>query len=247
VSDEPTTQDKSAVAALALKGDLTALTPEQKVAYYLNVCESLKLNPLTKPFQVLLLNGKQVLYATRDCTDQLRKVHSVSVTSIRTETINDIYVVVASGRDASGRTDVGTGAVPIKGLSADNLANAFMKAETKAKRRLTLSICGLGMMDETEVETVRDATPVDDPVIERVVSEAEKKKADEVKNREAEIQGWARSGLLTSMELSGLRDDMQEGGEWAEKAYVRMKKVYENRMKVNEEAKHEDAGGASGS
>ena len=29
-----------------------------------------------------------------------------------------------------------------------------MKAETKAKRRVTLSICGLGMLDETEVETV---------------------------------------------------------------------------------------------
>jgi hypothetical protein len=29
-----------------------------------------------------------------------------------------------------------------------------MKAETKAKRRVTLSICGLGLLDETEVETV---------------------------------------------------------------------------------------------
>ena len=28
-----------------------------------------------------------------------------------------------------------------------------MKCETKAKRRVTLSICGLGMLDETEVET----------------------------------------------------------------------------------------------
>src|SRR5439155_4115860 len=27
-----------------------------------------------------------------------------------------------------------------------------MKAETKAKRRLTLSLCGLGMLDESEVE-----------------------------------------------------------------------------------------------
>jgi hypothetical protein len=30
-----------------------------------------------------------------------------------------------------------------------------MKAETKAKRRVTLSICGLGMLDESELETVR--------------------------------------------------------------------------------------------
>jgi hypothetical protein len=32
-------------------------------------------------------------------------------------------------------------------------ANAMMKAETKAKRRLTLSLAGLGWMDETEVDT----------------------------------------------------------------------------------------------
>jgi hypothetical protein len=29
-----------------------------------------------------------------------------------------------------------------------------MKCETKAKRRVTLSICGLGMLDETELETI---------------------------------------------------------------------------------------------
>jgi len=34
-----------------------------------------------------------------------------------------------------------------------------MKAETKAKRRVTLSICGLGLLDETEVETVSTAVP----------------------------------------------------------------------------------------
>jgi len=36
-------------------------------------------------------------------------------------------------------------------------ANLMMKAETKAKRRVTLSICGLGMLDETEVESLPPA------------------------------------------------------------------------------------------
>ena len=39
----------------------------------------------------------------------------------------------------------------------------MMKAETKAKRRVTLSICGLGMLDETEVETIPHAYPVPPP------------------------------------------------------------------------------------
>jgi hypothetical protein len=37
-----------------------------------------------------------------------------------------------------------------------------MKAETKAKRRVTLSICGLGFLDETEVETLKK-DPVEAP------------------------------------------------------------------------------------
>ena len=45
-------------------------------------------------------------------------------------------------------------------LNCDDLANAFMKAETKAKRRVTLSICGLGILDETEIETIKNVTPV---------------------------------------------------------------------------------------
>ena len=35
-----------------------------------------------------------------------------------------------------------------------------MKTETKAKRRVTLSICGLGLTDETEWEGVENAIPV---------------------------------------------------------------------------------------
>ena len=37
------------------------------------------------------------------------------------------------------------------------MANARMKALTKAKRRLTLSLCGLGMLDETEVVSIPGA------------------------------------------------------------------------------------------
>ena len=44
--------------------------------------------------------------------------------------------------------------VPIEGLRGEALSNAMMKATTKAKRRVTLSLCGLGMLDETEVESI---------------------------------------------------------------------------------------------
>jgi hypothetical protein len=56
-----------------------------------------------------------------------------------------------------GRMDESTGVVTLGNARGDNLCNAMMKAETKAKRRVTLSICGLSMLDETEVETVPGA------------------------------------------------------------------------------------------
>ncbi len=46
-------------------GDLARLTPAQRLDYYRRVCDSLGLNPLTKPFDYLHLNGRLVLYATR--------------------------------------------------------------------------------------------------------------------------------------------------------------------------------------
>ena len=46
------------------------------------------------------------------------------------------------------------GVVSIDKLSGEFRANAILKAITKAKRRVTLSVCGLGFLDETEVETL---------------------------------------------------------------------------------------------
>jgi hypothetical protein len=42
-------------------------------------------------------------------------------------------------------------------LERDDLCNAIMKAETKAKRRSTLDLLGLGTLDETETDTIQGA------------------------------------------------------------------------------------------
>jgi hypothetical protein len=136
-------------------GDLSELDDAQRAEYYAAVCKSLGLNAMTKPFEYLLLNGKLRLYALRDCADQLRRLHGISIYIANREKISDIYVVTARAKDRTGREDESTGAVPFGNLKGDALANALMKAETKAKRRVTLSIAGLGWLDETELETVK--------------------------------------------------------------------------------------------
>jgi hypothetical protein len=147
-------QAMSIVESVIAVGDLAKLTPAARVAYYKQVCDSLGLNPLTRPFEYIVLNGRLTLYARRDATDQLRRLHRVSIEIVSREKVDDVYIVTARARMPDGRTDEATGAVSIANLRGDALANALMKAETKAKRRVTLSIVGLGWLDETEIETI---------------------------------------------------------------------------------------------
>lgn len=137
-----------------IKGDLSKLTPVERSNYYMKVCESVGLNPLTKPFEYITLNGKLTLYALRTCTDQLRGIHKVSVVDLAETEREGIIIVTAKVQNGEGRTDMAKGAVTIGNLKGDALCNAIMKAETKAKRRATLSLCGLGFLDETEIETI---------------------------------------------------------------------------------------------
>jgi hypothetical protein len=141
-----------------VKGDLSGLSTEERISYYMRTCASLGLNPLTKPFEYIVLNNKLTLYARKDCTDQLRKLHKVNITDIEPRAVGDLFVVTVKAHTPDGRRDVATGAVGTKGLFGDNLANAMMRAETKAKRRVTLSLCGLGMLDESEVDSIASAS-----------------------------------------------------------------------------------------
>lgn len=146
--------DAKLIENVLIGNDLSKLSAEQRVSYYNRVCESLGLNPLTQPFAYITLNGKLRLYALKDATEQLRKIHGVSITEVTSQRIEDVFVVTAKAQDRTGRTDAATGAVAIGNLKGEALANALMKSETKAKRRATLSICGLGMLDETEAESL---------------------------------------------------------------------------------------------
>lgn len=140
------------VERVLIGGDLKALNPDERVQYYNAVCQSLDLNPLTRPFEFIELNRKLVLYAKRECTEQLRKRDRVSVTIVSREVVDGVYVVTARATTPDGRCDESIGAVSIEGQKGEARANCIMKAETKAKRRVTLSVCGLGMLDETEAE-----------------------------------------------------------------------------------------------
>jgi hypothetical protein len=148
-------------------GDLAKLTSDERVRYYGEVCHSLGLNPLTQPFAYIELNKKLVLYCQKGGTDQLRKINNVELQVVERALADGIITVHvrASIRrdDGTLRTDEDFGCVSATGLGGENLANAWMKAITKAKRRATLSLLGLGFLDESEVQDMPAARVVADP------------------------------------------------------------------------------------
>ena len=154
-------QDQQASIAnqLILQGDLSKLSANDKVRYYNGYCERMGLDPFTKPFDILRLNGKEVLYCTRSGTQQLNKLHKVShlITSRDTNAEAGVYIVTSKASLPDGRCTESIGAVNIAGLKGEAYANAIMKAETKSKRRATLDLLGLGVLDESEAESIPNA------------------------------------------------------------------------------------------
>ena len=149
--------DPAIIESIVTRGDLSGLNQVQKVQYYNYRCKQIGLDPSAKPFDLLNLSGKQVLYANAGATQQLCNIHRLSTQITNKERVDDIYVVSVRVTGADGRSSENQGAVSIGNLKGDALANAVLKCTTKAIRRSVLAHCGLGMLDETEVETIPDA------------------------------------------------------------------------------------------
>ncbi len=143
-------------AALA-EGQLQKLSVPQRLQFLAATCKSIGLNPLSRPFEFITLQGKMVMYARKDATDQLRRMQNVSLKIVSREIVGDVLMVTAQAVMPGGRQDEAIGAVPWPKTGAEAQAMAAMKCETKAKRRVTLSICGLGFMDESEIGDAQTA------------------------------------------------------------------------------------------
>ena len=141
----------------AQKSDPRAMTAEERAGYVATLCRALRLNPLTRPAQFINLSGKEVLYLTRTATDQLAAMHSLNRKTVDGPRVVDICgtkvgVCTVEVSLPSGRSETATATLP-----AADFVNLYMKLETKAKRRGTLSILGLGVLGEDEIETIPGA------------------------------------------------------------------------------------------
>ena len=159
------------IQKIVTTGDLSGLSTEQKMGYLMYMCAKLDLDPAAQPFNLISFKQgfvtKEVLYCTKAGAEQITKNNNVSHSIISLESNDGLYIVKARASMPDGRYVEDMGIVDIsKGFGGnlpDNtqLANLMLKAVTKAKRRATLSLLGLGMMDETEVQTLPEAKVVD--------------------------------------------------------------------------------------
>jgi len=119
------TIDPQIIEQLLAVNDLSVLTSAQRVKLIKMLCESLGLNPLTRPLQFVEFKSadgdgnseakkKLSIYATKECTEQLRKIHGVSVEDLKREVVENICIVTAYVQDKTGRKDTSTGAVPLE-------------------------------------------------------------------------------------------------------------------------------------
>jgi hypothetical protein len=156
---------------IIMRGDITSIPADKRPEFLSKLALSCGLNPMTQPFELMVLDNKLTIYARKGAADQLRKLHKISSKVTHREVLHigdtardDVYMVWVrlSLPDEDGnyfsdkaRQEDAVGAVGIAGITDDALGNALMKCHTKALRRGTLAFWGLGFLDELEVESAK--------------------------------------------------------------------------------------------
>ena len=159
--DAPSPLEQLLSEVQASGNDTTRLPTQDKAALLRGLSKALGLNPLSGGVMLLRTGGKETLYVTKVGTDQIaarEKLSRETVCGPEVRAIEGKKVVFCQvrARHPDGRSEMSTATLPL----ADPV-NDLMKCETKAKRRATLSVCGLGLLAEDEIETIQGAQKVD--------------------------------------------------------------------------------------
>lgn len=157
-----------ALEAALVQGDVAKLSPVHRTAYYRAICESVGLNWLTRPLDLIKgEDGKSQFYFRKEATDQLARAHRISFQTMGRERVDDLYIVDVRGTMPDGRFLEDQGIV-VLGDGGKATANAMMRANTKARRRVTLGLVGLGwqVLEEQSPGTVVAFAPESGALLE---------------------------------------------------------------------------------
>ena len=150
---------KPDMLAILARGNIASLSEEDRTKYILALCDALCLDPRFKPIDLISGQGGTVTpYLNRGATDSLARREGIQRTTVvppKEVEINGVKCVLCVAR----ATDVKTGRYEERVATAVNkdAGNAFMRVETKAIRRATIALLGIGLIDESELDGIRGA------------------------------------------------------------------------------------------
>jgi len=155
-----TEKNTAAIEKIIANGDLSGLSPEERTRFYEQTCRSLGVNPFTRPLVYIKLNGALTLYATARCTQQIAMARGISFKVSEPKIENNLITVLVEARDPQGRTDSDIGALEMPANAKPyEIANIIKKCITQAKRRVILSMFGLGWASGEEQRDHGDPEP----------------------------------------------------------------------------------------
>ena len=155
------------MSKLVIRHDLHLMTKEELNQYLRDVSEFVGLDPDLNAFDAIWMPNESgqgqslVVYARRGTAEILRNKLSIDVDSLTHEVIDGSIVYTAKGHNTHPdtgrpwRTEVAIGSKYIKGLEGKVKDDAIMTASTRALRRLTMQFTTLGILDESEVASVK--------------------------------------------------------------------------------------------
>jgi len=168
---QPTEIEKKVLMRFTMEKTVHTWTMQDKIILlaYLNKKAGLPFGTInllrteSENWKTKVVNISEIPYASRQTTVELAANRGVSTQQMK-EYVDDQearYTYRAILGD-SGRFAEAVGSCALIGhngnpLAATQRSNKIMHAETKAKRRATLEVCGLAFIDEAEVESIEGA------------------------------------------------------------------------------------------
>lgn len=141
-------------------GACNNLSPDQQAEYKTFLCAKMGVSPLLQPIDLIPTKNGLRPYLNKGAAELIRDERKISITDIEVSEKNGMFVAICKVRAMNGRVDCDMGACQ-KGNEPEN---SLMKAVTKAKRRATLSMCGLGaIIEEAHPTEYNGETPEETP------------------------------------------------------------------------------------
>lgn len=163
-SSGPTRKFSSADGEFSVHHDVSKLSPREREALILRLCEALGVSPDLRPFDLIVSKGKVTLHPRAELAFFLARREGLDFPEFRNEFSGGIYVHHVKVVDpSSGRSLWASGAAYTANLEEDELSNAVMIAETRAYRRAVFRLIGIAfeepegiLLPEPEKEELKD-------------------------------------------------------------------------------------------